>query len=464
MPKFQEIIKEQSALRFVYDKLDIKSSIGRQLLLSQELITKPEQLIKQIQELEEIVNIISCSKLTSKINKFHNIISETRNISQTIENISNSYIADDIQLFEIKHFAVLSESISKYINELNISFIELRNLEPVVDILDPDKQGIPHFYIYSSYSKELAEYRKKLEVYQKTEDHDKAEKYRLLCGEAEDKIRKELSESLNNYCSKLSENLNKIAFIDTLIAKAKLANELNLCKPLVSKNKTIYQALWNPFTDYLLGINGKKFQPVDISIKNEPYLITGANMTGKTILLKTVALAQYMFQFGFFIPADKAEIEPVDILMMNIGESDTETTGLSSFAAEILKINEIVDSVKNNQNIIVLVDELARTTNPDEGKAFVSAFIDILTQNNIKGLVTTHYSGIKSKCRKLRVKGLSEKTTAEKITINNINDFIDYSLIEVLDDEVPAEAIKIAEILNVNKQYLEMVKKSYKLC
>ena len=60
--------------------------------------------------------------------------------------------------------------------------------------------------------------------------------------------------------------------------------------------------------------------------------------------------------------------------------------------------------------------------------------------------MTTHYNGIAAPCCKLKVKGFSETNAEEKITLKNINDFIDYSLEEVTTDEVPHEAIRIARI------------------
>lgn len=461
MQKFQEILNEQTALRFIYEKLNIKSSIGRQLILNQTFISNPKHLDKIFDELAEITQLINNGNHKSDFSKLQHLIADIRNITLTIENIGKSYVADDIQLFEIKHFAILSENISELINVLNISFLELNSLKKVIDILDPDKQGIPHFYIFSSYSSKLADYRSKLEYYQNHNNPDKAEEFRTLCNDEEDIIRKSLSLKLKPFCSNLTENLNKIAQLDVMIAKAQLAVSLGLCKPEISITKTEYIEIFNPLTDSLLKTQGKEFQPIEISINKEPYLITGANMTGKTVLLKTIALAQYMFQFGFYVPASSARIEPVEKLLLNIGESDQEISGLSSFATEILNINEIISEIKKGKKVMVLVDELARTTNPDEGKAFVSAFLEILSSNKIKSMVTTHYSGIKSKCKKLRVNGFTEKSVKEKITIKNINDYIDYSLSVVEDDNVPAEAIKIAEILGVDNLFLDKVKDNF---
>lgn len=102
-----------------------------------------------------------------------------------------------------------------------------------------------------------------------------------------------------------------------------------------------------------------------------------------------------------------------------------------------------------------LIDELARTTNPAEGKAIVNAVLDFLTENEVRSLITSHYSGIQASCRKLRVKGFMKEKVKGTLTIHNINEYIDYSLIEDNDTSVPQEAMRIARILGVDENLLD---------
>ena len=76
----------------------------------------------------------------------------------------------------------------------------------------------------------------------------------------------------------------------------------------------------------------------------------------------------------------------------------------------------------------------------------------------VNSLICTHYSGIKAN-KKLRVKGLQNISDNENINIENINDFMDYSLIQVDEEKAPAEAIRIAEILGADKDFIEKAKK-----
>ena len=168
-----------------------------------------------------------------------------------------------------------------------------------------------------------------------------------------------------------------------------------------------------------------------------------------------MALAQTLFQFGFYVPAEQAEIALVDEVLLCIGDDQSELSGLSSYASEMLRVNAIVQDVKAGKNALILIDELARTTNPTEGKAIVNAMLDFLTDKGARSLITSHYSGIKARCKKMRVKGFVKEHVQGQLTINNINEFIDYSLIEDTHDSVPQEAMRIARILGIDEELLD---------
>ncbi len=93
--------------------------------------------------------------------------------------------------------------------------------------------------------------------------------------------------------------------------------------------------------------------------------------------------------------------------MTGIGDEQSELNGLSSFAAEMLNIQAIIAEARAGKKMLVLIDEPARTTNPHEGLAIANALIDLLELLKVRALITTHYSGLKTSCRKLRVKGLN---------------------------------------------------------
>ncbi len=454
---FKEHIKNNEGLRFIFDNLKISSCPGREFLMQTVFFNKPFDLKVELEYLEYTIGFVKKSLSNADIDNLKLRLHQLNSILGTLKNLDKELVLDDIQLFEIKKFALISNSVSDILCKKGFDIFELHNLSEVIKLLDPDNNGESSFYIYSSYSDELSELRK---VQQQVHDEelDKAELLRQQCVEMEDKIRKRLSQQLAGFSQHLKVNFTRIAHLDVLIAKAMLVSDFNLCKPQFDESVTEYKQLFNPFIKSILHGQNKYFQAIDIRLEQEPVLITGANMSGKTVLLRTLALSQLMFQFGFYVPAKEAKIKIVDDIILSIGDINNELNGLSSFAMEILNIHDIITKAKAGKIILALVDELARTTNPDEGKALVSAFVSIMKNYKLDTLITTHYSGIKADCRRLRVKGLKEETNSEKISVKNLNDYMDYSLMEVSDDSVPAEAIRIAEILDVDKELIDMAK------
>ncbi len=456
---FRQHINEVSGLRFIYENLQLNSSIGRNRLLNSAFLVKEFELKLAYENLAETVAFVENKKNSDSLIKIAHLLYEINDISSTIKNLQTARILDDIELFEIKKFSLISQSINEVLQKSGFYQILLHDLTDVIDILDPEKTRIPSFYIYSDYDVELAKLRK---LKNSTSNSAEAEKLFQDCIEIEDRVRTELSKKLAKFATNLAYNLTQVANLDILIAKATMAVENGFCEPKISTDKTTYSSIFNPQIKHRLNEQNKDFQAVDISFGDSPILITGANMSGKTVLLKTLALCQYMFQFGFYVPATKAEIKPVDEIILSVGDNQNEMNGLSSFAVEMLNINRIIIDAKSGKTILALVDELARTTNPEEGKAIVNAFIEMMTELKVRSLITTHYSGVGKECQHLRVKGLQIGDGIEKINVENINNYMDYSLIETTSDKVPAEAIRIAEILNIDSEFISKTKSKLK--
>lgn len=454
MATLRNIISHNVALRFMIEDLELCSPAGRQLLLSQEMITNPVDLHLEFERLSGIVNIVSQDKYTKTVEAIRQNLNQLHDIHDTIFNLGKAVVLDDIGLFEIKQFSLLSETIRENLKFCQCSIYELPDLQEVIATLDPDDQKLPQFYIYSSYNAELAKLRKQQQS-MLNENPQQAGILRQQCLELEDTIRQQLSIQLFSHVNDLQLAHENLAKLDILFAKALQTVKMDLERPEISGNATVFKGLFNPLIKHLLNQKSKDFQPVDISLEKAPCLVTGANMGGKTVLLKTVALAQYLFQFGFYLPAKEALVVPVDEVFFGLEDEQSELNGLSSFAAEMLNINKLLLAVRSGQHILALIDEPARTTNPEEGRALVSALVSLLEKSKVRSMVTTHYSYIKVDCRKFMVKGLQFSDLNEKVTFQTLNDHMDYSLMEHETDIVPHEALRIAAILDIDQELLE---------
>ena len=132
---------------------------------------------------------------------------------------------------------------------------------------------------------------------------------------------------------------------------------------------------------------------------------------------------------------------------MCIGDEQSIVKGVSSFAGEILAIDAVIRKIREGRNILALVDEPARTTNPVEGTALVEGLLEVV--GNIKGgfVLTTHYNILNDKVKRYRVKGLRSGV-------------MDYTLEVTHCGDVPHEAIAIAESLGIDPQWIECTKRN----
>ncbi|KAF2955473.1 DNA mismatch repair protein MutS [Marinitoga sp. 38H-ov] len=435
-------------LNYIFQSLEIITSLGQKKLNKLKFLTDKELISKELDKIEETISYIT--KFPDKVENIKLNLMYIKDITIILERLKSGYLLDDIELFELKHFAYYYEKIRK---NVDLSYLNNYSLEEVFQILDPDNEKLPTFYIYDSYSEELSEIRKKKKNLS-TEEKEVLFQKEL---EIEDKIREELTNKLFNYVENIEKSINDISELDFVLAKSYFALQKNFVKPEFSEYIEYY-SLFNPVIKDRLNEENKEYQPIDIKLFNGVTLLTGANMTGKTVILKTIALSQYLFQYGFYVPAKIARIKPVNKIFLISGDYQSTLSGLSSYAAEMVKLNEILEYIKEKNNSLILLDELARNTNPHEGKLIVKGVIEILKEHNSISLITTHFNNVADESiRKLRIKGIRKDKLKDSLIPENINDIIDYSLIEEKDEIVPEEALTIAKLLNIDSNLIQII-------
>ena len=440
--QLRKLIDSPCGLRFILDELCTHSSYSRKLLLESTMMHDRESIEKSYSVLKEFYHVVENDDNKNVIQTLQFKLCKLKDINNTISRLSSSTVIDDIELYEVKSLALLSADVKNILEKLNlINVIEIPTLDDVVKILDPDGLRIATFYIYDSYSEELAVLRKKL----KEKDFYQEEIYNKVM-EVEDAIRTKLSEALKPFVHGLCEALNALADVDLNLAKALQMKELGLCFPTISNdNVATYKGIFHPEVKNILDKDKREYQKVDIQFGMKPVIIMGANMGGKTIVLKTLAMSQYLLQFGFGIPADSAEMMIYDEMFCLTTDDQSLNKGLSSFAAEMKNIDAVIKASHDDKKILALIDEPARSTNPTEGTALVSSLVKLLQDKAMSLIIVTHYNikTYNNKC--LRVKGLE-------------NGKMNYELVETHEGEVPHEALNIAESLGVAPQWIQMAK------
>jgi dsDNA-specific endonuclease/ATPase MutS2 len=289
----------------------------------------------------------------------------------------------------------------------------------------------------------------------------------------ENRIKEILSKEIGKNSKGLFKNMASIGKIDFILGKAHFALDMDGVKPKIIKNKSISIIEGrHPRVEERLNSKGLKFTPISLELKEGVTCITGANMGGKTVSLKLVGLLTAMAQYGLMVPAKDMSLGLNQFIKTSIGDLQSTDKGLSTFGGEIKLIQEAV--VKSNDRGLILIDELARGTNPEEGYAISKAVVEYLKDKNSITLLTTHYDNIGSTegIEHLQVIGLSkmdfkrldkELKIIDEDKIEIINKHMDYRLKKVKNhDQPPKEALNIARMMGLHKEIINLAEKNLK--
>ena len=458
--KIKELIKQDAGFQYIIDSLELMSSAGRRVLLNSAFCTDAAELEHEWDNLQEAIRATGDTETRRQYTDLRHCLMQLHDLQGTLASLAARTPLNEVELFEVKNLSLLTRQARRATAALGLAgTLPLPDLDEVFALLDPDSTGMANFYIYDSYDNRLPALRRELKALQE-HDGDPSRIAALLSEQSEiqSRVCTELSDRLLPRTADLTEALNRLAYADSLLARAELAIRWHLTRPTLG-DTTSYRSLWNPRLRHRNEELGMRYQPVDISLEPGVCLVTGANMAGKTVLLKSLGSAQLMAQCGMFVPAEEATVRLAEGIMTSIGDEQDEMNGLSSYASEITKISNIIGTCRE-RNMLVLIDEPARTTNPVEGKALVQAIIGLLQQCGSTTLITTHYSQLGSNCRRLRVRGFVEDLADVPLTPQSINRFIDYSLTEDQSDNVPHEALRIASILGCDEQLIRLAQEN----
>lgn len=458
MSVFRDALEQVKGLRFVFEEMNFASSIGRQAMLNSAWMTDIDEINQGLDQVSSFVSYIDRGKGVDLLSLQ---LSEVVNIMGSIDALrQRGVVCSDIDLFEIKKLALIDERIRDISSQYQLELTDRPSLFGVLKILDPKGERLPSFYVEDEWNADLNRIRREIEISRSEEE----------CGELnrqlsiiEGEVRATLTRELRIFAVSLEAVLRALAFDTMILAKAEWARRNKACRPLpMEEGETVIEKVINPEVSAQLKRKGKEFQPVSINFVSEPTLITGANMGGKSVLLNSVALAQTLMQFGMYVPATKAHLTVVDEVASSMGDGEDMKIGLSSFGAEMVRLNQIIERAKKGKKLLVVIDEPARTTNPEEGFALVSGLVKILEKYRVKALITTHYSGVPSNGIRWRIKGFIDEGRIHDFRVNELEYYMDYGLVADTGDSVPREAFRIARLLGVDEEYLDLSNKSFR--
>ncbi|MGQ8821384.1 DNA mismatch repair protein MutS [Bibersteinia trehalosi] len=181
-----------------------------------------------------------------------------------------------------------------------------------------------------------------------------------------------------------------LAELDVLTNLAERAETLNYTMPTFSaqrgvkikggRHPVVEQVLKDPFIA----------NPVYLNSQRHLLIVTGPNMGGKSTYMRQIALITLMAYIGSAVPAESAEIGPLDRIFTRIGASDDLASGRSTFMVEMTEMANILHQA--TENSLVLVDEIGRGTSTYDGLSLAWACAEWLARKSQSlTLFATHY-------------------------------------------------------------------------
>ena len=204
------------------------------------------------------------------------------------------------------------------------------------------------------------------------------------------RILQELSDLFRPHAAEIANNAWIIGHLDLVRAKVRFMQETGAVVPDLSEEQDIQLlSVRHPLIENAVA-NDLHFGPDLTEI-----VITGPNTGGKTIMLKTLGLAQIMAQSGLPILADKgSRVGIFSQIFADIGDEQSIEQSLSTFSSHMTNIVSILEQVDSES--LVLLDELGAGTDPQEGAALAIAILEDLRLRQIKTMATTHYPELKA--------------------------------------------------------------------
>jgi DNA mismatch repair protein MutS2 len=212
--------------------------------------------------------------------------------------------------------------------------------------------------------------------------------------QAEQEVRRvlrELSQGVADAAAHIEAGLALLGQIDFAFARAAYARALDAVEPTIGDAGVLALAqLRHPL------IPANESVPNDVRLGEgfSVLVLSGPNAGGKTVTMKSAALALLFARAGLFVPAQApARIDAFDALLADIGDEQDVRERLSTFSAHMANLAEIVDCA--DARSLVILDELGIGTDPGEGAALAQAALESLAGAGARVFVTTHYGLLK---------------------------------------------------------------------
>ncbi len=298
-----------------------------------------------------------------------------RNIRRNMRNCESAIHAK-MEQFINANAAKLMDTVTAVRNERRVVFVKISEKNSIRGILHGESQSGQTAYIEPE---ALIGLNNELQTL-KSEEAEEIE--RILFA---------LSQQVKAVGEAYQANVETLALLDAMSAKASWGKKQNACMPVFTKsNERFYiKQARHPLIDQSKVVANT----IEIAKGKRVLLITGPNTGGKTVNLKVIGLFTLMTYLAIPLPCEEAEIGLYDQIYTDIGDDQSILESLSTFSAHLTKLAQICDHATKNS--LILIDEFGSGTDPREGESLAIAILNHLRKLKATVVATTHYGRLK---------------------------------------------------------------------
>ena len=233
------------------------------------------------------------------------------------------------------------------------------------------------------------------------EDNNALREAQLAAAAEERRVLEQLSQRVRAAAEGLRANQAQLIAIDAVHARLRLGESYAGVAPLLGEHvpedrrgEFRLAAARHP----LMLLAGVEVVPNDLLLKvGSALVISGPNAGGKTVALKTLGLCALMAQAGLRLPTrEPASLPLVRRIVSDVGDDQSITANLSTFSAHMRHVcSALAAAAEDGAGTLVLLDEVAVGTEPEQGAALAESILLELTAHGATVVTTTHYERLK---------------------------------------------------------------------
>ena len=191
----------------------------------------------------------------------------------------------------------------------------------------------------------------------------------------------------HTYEQRTKEWIDGLNLFDALVSMGnyRLNEDRAVNAEISEENKVVYEAkgLYHPFL-------GEKAVANDFTIHDhEYYIVTGANMAGKSTFLRSLGINYLLAMNGLPVFADELKVSAFH-LFTSMRTTDDLTHGISYFNAELLRLKKLLGSLHDDVPSLIILDEILKGTNSLDKLNGSRLFLQYIAERNVTGVIATH--------------------------------------------------------------------------